>query len=128
MGKINFVVLGAVMLFLFSTVLGSCGKKGSESESTIQQYKQKMETQLDQMQTRIKDLGDQIKGKQAEAKAGLEKELENLKSQEAAAKASLNSMKEKGGEAFDKVKSEIDEQMGKLETTYEDLKKRVQGS
>ena len=128
MGKIKGVILGAAMVLFFFMVLGSCGKNDKEQESTIQQYKQNMETKLDRMQAQIKQLGDQIKGKQAEIKDKLDKELENLKSQQAVARAKLDSLKQKGGEAFDKVKSEIDEEISKFETTYEDLKKRLQSS
>jgi DNA repair exonuclease SbcCD ATPase subunit len=129
MRRWNLLILATGVLFLVSAAVTSCGNKEEEaSESTAQQYTQDIETRLDQMEERIQDLEEEIKGKEAEMQATLENELEDLREQRSAAKAKLEDLREKGGETWQQVKVQIDEQIANLEASYEDLKKRVQGS
>jgi peptidoglycan hydrolase CwlO-like protein len=129
MRKGTLLILITVMVFLLFAILASCGNKEEKSsDAALQHYRQQMEAKLDQLQKKIQDLGEQIKGKKAEMRTALENQLEGIKKQGSETKAKLETLKQKGGETLEQVKKEISEQMDKLEASYEDLKRHLQGS
>ena len=129
MRKSNRLILATIMVFLFSAILASCGNKEEKpSDATLQKYRQQMEAKLDQIEKKLEDLGGEIKGKKAEMRTALENQLESIKKQGSETKARLEALKKKGGETMEQVKKEISEQMDKLDASYKDLKKRLQGS
>lgn len=58
----------------------------------------------------------------------LESALDELREKRSIAEAKLAEMKQKGGEAWDQAKTEIDEAVRKLESSYEALEERLQES
>ncbi len=99
--------------------MGEAAKTAKEY-LTQQQEKYLKETQgkLDDLGKKISDLKQQAEKQTGDLKAKLDEQVAALQKQAEAAKQKLEGMKGAGAEAWEKLKSGVDEALGELEKSY----------
>jgi len=94
---------------------------------TIKQtYQDKVEGQLDELNSRIKQLAAKADDATADMKDKYQAEVKELKEQRNKTQAKLQELEDSGDEAFDDLKRGVDQALGSLHSAVDDATARFQ--
>lgn len=129
MKKVMKFGLIACSLIVLLLLLVSFEQEGDKAvQSSIQNYAEEIDDQLNEIEKNLKDLEEKIKGKGAELSTTFEKEIGQIREKQATIKEKIEAGKAKGKEDWERLKIEIDKALAELEEWYRELARRFRSS